>query len=500
MVKERRPNVLLVVSDQHIANCMGCEGHPQAITPNMDRLAAGGARFAAAYTQNPICTPARVVLLSGQYCHNHGYYGLGGPAPTFLPTFIGRLRREGYRTGMVGKLHLPNDPDDWARADCDMFEECMRSKRGHQPRYYEYLESKGLSGKSDHERLPEFPGSQQHEGRPSLTSYEDSVEGWSVRHAIDFMKASGDAPFCVKVSFFRPHECYTPAKPFWDMYPDDLALPPTIDQDPSGRPPHFRRQVERYRTMQGLIEPKGFEHLARRVWHGYLGNITHCDHALGELMAYLDESGLSDNTIVIYMADHGAYSGTFGVPEKAPGICSESVCRVPMIWRVPGVTRGAVCRQLVESVDVAPTLASLCGAGALDWADGKDISALLAGEDKPVREQAVTENPWSKALRWKQWRYVHYQPEMFGGQDVGELYDLHADPNETRNLYHDAASQDAVRQCQRQLLDWLIKSTRHVTAWVPPFWPDQKLPIAGDGKETNVPGIPARFKTNMDYI
>jgi choline-sulfatase/uncharacterized sulfatase len=494
-----QPNVLLVIADQHLATCTGYEGHPQALTPNLDRLAREGARFTGAYTQNPICTPSRVSLLSGQYCHNHGYYGLGGSSPDWLPNFLRHFRAHGYRTALIGKLHLPKDPDHWAKADCDWFREAMRPDYPGHP-YFDHLRAQGLGGRSDHERLPEFPGDQQFEGRPSWLPYEHSVEGWSVREAMRFMDDAGDRPFCMEVSLFRPHQCYTPARQFWDMYPDDLALPPTLNQDPAHRPPHFREAFAGYRQLSPLIEPKTFDALARRIWRGYLASITHCDYALGELLAYLDRTGKAVNTLVIYTADHGAYSGTHGLAEKAPGICSEAVCRVPLLWRGPGVARGHVVRPFGELVDLGPTAASACGLPAMDWVDGRDLTGLLRGGDQPVREVAVTENPWSKSLRWQQWRYVHYQQEMFGGEDVGELYDIVADPNETRNLYADPAHQPVVQECRRRLLNWLIQTTRFVNAWVPPFWPKLDQNAGGDSKEANTPGIPGRFNTNINYI
>jgi len=98
----RRLNVLHIIADQHQAACMGHEAHPQAITPNLDRLAAESVRFTRAYTQNPICTPSRVSILSGQYCHNHGYYGLSGPRPVALPSFFSHFKAHGYRTAGIG--------------------------------------------------------------------------------------------------------------------------------------------------------------------------------------------------------------------------------------------------------------------------------------------------------------------------------------------------------------------------------------------------------------
>ena len=497
-------NVLHVISDQHQAACTGYEGHPQAITPNLDRLASQGVRFTRAYTQNPICTPSRMSILSGQYCHNHGYYGLNGPSPPYdLPSVMSHFRRQGYRTAAMGKIHTPDEPKNWLDGHCDMLAECYRYF-SHPPwlsdEYTDYLRMLGLLEQEDSVVLPEFPGVQQHEGRPSNLPYEHSVEGWCVKKAIQFMDGCGDEPFCIQVSLPRPHECYTPDKRFWDMYPDDLALPRTLYNDASHRPPHFQAMVKSLKDKGWLIQPKTFEAGCRRVWHGYLGCITQVDFALGQLMDYLQRSGKAEKTILIYGTDHGAYSGTFGVPEKAPGICSEAVCRVPYLWRVPGLTKlGLVCNQFVENLDIAPTIAALCGLPPMETTDGQDLTLLLKGEERPVREVAVTENPWSKAMRWGPWRFVHYQRQMFG-EDVGELYNLERDPDETRNLYHDPAQQATVQECRRLLLEWVIRTTRLVTAWPPPKGTEFAQTVA-DGKETNKLGPADRVRRGeLNYI
>jgi arylsulfatase A-like enzyme len=503
-------NVLLIMADQHLATCLGHEGHLQALTPHLDRLAAGATRFRHAYTQNPICTPSRTSIFSGQYCHNHGYFGLSGPAPEHLPSFLSHFKQHGYRTAGIGNLHTPNNPRDWLEHHVDFYGECFEGVDGQrfQTPFYEYIRKLGLLEWEDHYRVDVPEPHLAMEGMPSQLPFEHSQEGWCVQEAIKFMDSCRGQPFCMEVSLERPHSPWFPARQFWDMYPDDLALPPTIDQDPSGRPPHFRAAYEAFHNHPWVLEPKDFETGARRAWRGYLACITHVDHAVGLLLDHLDRAGLAKDTLVIYTADHGAYSGTYGIQEKAPGICSEAVCRVPSLWRGPGVTAaGAVNRQLVEQVDIAPTLASLCGLPAMETVDGRDLSPLLRGGAEAVREVAVTEHPWSKALRWKQWRFVHYQREMFNGQDIGELYDIDGDPNETRNLYHDPAHQAVVLECRRLLLEWLIRTTRVKTVWPPVTVVDfgraatshWDYAPAGDGKEANTAGPALRFKRGQPY-
>lgn len=501
-------NVLYVMADQHQAACMGVEGHPQAITPNMDALAHRGVRFASCYTQHPICTPSRVSILSGQYCHNHGYYGLCGPRPLVdLPSMLQHFHQHGYRTAAIGKVHTPDEPTNWLTGHCDYIGECFSyhgENRGVSAQYGAYLDKLGLRDKEDSVRLPEFPGVQQHEGRPSNLPYRHCVEGWTVSETIRFMDEAGDQPFFIQSSMPRPHECYTPDRQFWDMYPADLALPPTIHNSPAQRPPNFQAKVEELKEYGWLIEPKNFDAGCRRVWRAYLACITQVDYALGELVSYLKRTGKDKNTIIVYGSDHGAYSGTFGIPEKAPGISSEAVCRVPQIWHVPGVTKeGLVSHQLVENIDIAPTLVSLCNLPPMDTVNGHDLSPLLKGEDKAVREVAVTENVWSKALRWGPWRFVHYPRALYNNADIGELYNLEEDPNETRNLYHDAASQNTVTECRRRLLEWLIVTTRYVTVLPPPLTapPDSFGRLAEDYKESSLTGVDERVRRNqLNYL
>ncbi|MBC2602593.1 sulfatase family protein [Puniceicoccus vermicola] len=462
-------NVLMVLADQHHAGLMGCAGHPQVITPNIDAFAESGIRFDQAYAQNPICTPSRVSILSGQYCHNHGYYGLSGRAPR-LDNLFRHFKRNGYRTAGYGKLHLPESPESWIADDVDEFGDTYETCDGERgtTEYFRYLEERGLREWEDSYHNPWNYGKNtiSLDAQPTRMPYEHTHEMWSTRKAMDFIEADPNRPFCIQISMQKPHHPLLPVQKFWDLYPDDLNLPSTIGNDASHRPPHFQEAVRQFRSLQWdyAREGESFEDGARRAWKGTLACVTQVDDVFGKLLRFLEEKGLSENTIVIYGSDHGCYHGMHGISEKAPGICSDNVCRVPMIWRVPGVTpKGMVCDQLVENIDMTPTLAELCGLPSFDSADGLDMTELLRGHDQPLRDVAVTENVWSKSMRWGKWRFVHYQPEHFDGADVGELYDLEADPEETINLYSDPKHADQVVTCRRLLLEWMIRTLRSST-------------------------------------
>jgi len=466
-----RPNILFILSDQHNAKCLGHRGHPNAVTPSLDRLAAEGVRFESSITQSPICTPSRVSMISGQYCHNHGYYGFGGTKPQ-IPTIFGHFRNAGYRTSAIGKIHCP---DYWVEDDCDEFHETSTgcSVGGRSAQYTAYLREHRAEHLEDHETLPEFgpAGGQSVDGRPSLTSFEVSTEGWSVQQAASFMARckQDNVPFFAHVSFSRPHQCFTPAQQFWDLYDfDKLVLPPNAEYDMTGQSPLAIQMANHYRERPWpVFEPKTFEAARLRRLRGYLGNVSHVDHAVGLLLDALRQNGLEENTIVVYSADHGDYTCEHGLMEKAPGICHDAVTRVPMLWRWPAVFKpGHVANEIVQTIDIAPTLCALADLPAMPTADGKDLSSLLRGGSGEVNAIGVTEFAWSRSVRRGRYRYVYYPRRMFAQEypnGFGQLYDLEADPWEMRNLYFDSAHGDVVRELREELFDWLVTTTRPVT-------------------------------------
>lgn len=501
MISAKKKNVIMVLADQHHASLMSCTGHPQAITPNLDRFAKMGMRFDAAYAQNPICTPSRVSILSGQYCQNHGYYGLSGPVKPGLNNLFRHFKKHGYRTAAYGKLHLPDSPQNWIADDVDEFGDAYEGRDGTRGdgAYLKYLESLGLRELEDsHHNIWNYgKPSISLDAQPSMLPYTHTLEMWCVQQCIDFIGTDPEKPYCIQLAFQKPHHPLLPQKKFWDLYPEDIELPEGFSVDPSKRPPHFQKAYELFREINWDYAQAGesFEDGARRAWRGTLACVTQIDDVFGQLLDYLEEKNLLENTIVVYGSDHGCYHGLQGIAEKAPGICSENVCRVPMIWYVPdSEASGKVSPLLVENVDITPTLTSLCRLPELESADGCDLSPLLYGDDNPLRTLAATENVWSKSIRWEHWRFVHYQRGMFQGDDIGELYDLEADPKETQNLYHSNNYKNIVEESRRRLLEWLIEKRRSTTTQTTikePNVPDYtkgarySYPVCSDGTAPN---------------
>ena len=467
------PNILFLVADQHNAKALGHQGHADAKTPHLDRMAREGCRFDNAITQNPICTPSRVSFLSGQYPHNHGYYSLSGPNPGGLPNIFGHFRRCGYFTAAMGKIHCP---EYWVEDDCDVFHESNSwragSVVGRSAAYTQFLRERGVADLEDHILLPEFGerGRQTVDSRPSPLRFDESQEGWLADRAIQTMRtaAQRQQPFLLHVSFPRPHQCTTPCQEFWDLYDSQqLRLPPNADYDlaAAGKAPHLIAAAKRWREGDWqLFEPKTFEAGRLRKLQGYLGAVSQVDAAVGVLLDYLRASGLAENTIVVYTSDHGDYAAEHGIMEKAPGICSDAITRVPLIWWAPGrIEAGGRVSDIVELVDISSTLCAMAGIDALETSDGRSLAPLLAGEAADAERPGVTEFAWSKSIRKGQYRLVHYPRAMFPEaypDGFGELYDLAADPWEMTNLYFDAAQQSTVRELRDDLLEWLITTTR----------------------------------------
>ena len=213
-----------------------------------------------------------------------------------------------------------------------------------------------------------------------------------------------------------------------------------------------------------LFQPKTFAAGRLRKLRGYLGAVSQVDAALGKLLDYLRASGQAKNTIVVYTSDHGDYAAEHGIMEKAPGICSDAITRVPLIWWAPGrIKPGRAVAEIIELVDISNTLCSLAKVEAMETSDGRDITPLFAGERSADERIGLTEFAWSKSIRKGDYRLVHYPRAMFAQEyptGFGELYDLAVDPWEMSNLYFDGSYREKVEELRAELLEWLITSTR----------------------------------------
>lgn len=440
------PNVLFLFADQHNARCFSHAGHPEVATPNLDALASNGVRFAGAYCNNPICTPSRMSFLSGLYPSTHGYYGLYGPEPARrITSMFSHFRSAGYRTAALGKLHTPRY---WIERDCQfVYDEFIE--------FPKYLEAVGLYEVNDNRA---FTGNR--DGETSALPYEHSCEMALVRQAKRFILNLGepkdrgprDAPWFAWVSFSRPHQPYTPSEPFASMYDaESLHLPP-VSPEADGR--GADRDEHRHPRMP--------EAVLRKQLAAYLGLVSQIDAAIGELITFLEEQGLLENTLIVYSSDHGDYAGEHGMMEKRGGISYSAITRIPLVVCPPGNgdAAGSVRDTIVESVDLFPTLCDLCGLATPRTVQGRSFCRTLLDPEARHRKSALTENAYRKALATPEYRYVANQH----GAEPDELYDLRNDPWELENLIDSEQHRDFAHALQRELFDRVVRANRPVNS------------------------------------
>jgi len=446
--KSKNPNILFLFSDQFNARCLSIAGHPDVNTPNLDRLAREGVRFENAYTQNPVCTPSRVSFLSGLYPSTHGYYGLYGREPDqSMTSMFAYFREQGYRTGALGKLHTPRY---WIEKDCQfVYDEFIEHPK--------YLEGTGLYDVNDNRP---FTGNRN--GETSAIPLEHSCEVVLAQQTLRFLRNQGepadrgadDAPWFAWVSFARPHSPLTPSEPFASMYStESVTMPPSADEAV------IQSQPNRIRTVPGSKkEPNPSE--AETMLAAYLALVSQVDHGIGLILDELEASGELENTIIVFSADHGDYAGEHGLWSKHGGISSRAITRVPMIVRMPaGSENGSVCEEIIEAIDLFPTLCALAELPIPDHLQGTSFAGLLGENPQPIRDNALTENAHRKALATKDWRYVANI-----GDQPDELYDQINDPWETNNLIDDPEFSDVSRKLLRQLFARVTRAHRPINA------------------------------------
>lgn len=472
-----RPNVLFLFSDQFNARCLSAAGHPDVQTPNLDRLAGQGVRFENAYAQSPICTPSRISFLSSTYPSTHGYHGLYGREPDAPLTNLFRVFGEqGYRTGALGKLHTPRY---WVERECQfVYDEFIEHPK--------YLEGAGLYEQNDNRRFTGW-----RDGEASTIPLDHSCEMVLAQQTLRFIDNLGepadrgpnDAPWLAWVSFSRPHSPLTPSEPFASMYPpDDITLPPSADPAVLARQPHRVRKVPRT-----LKPPEAGE--LRKMIAAYLGLVSQVDHAIGVILDALTERGALDNTIIVFTADHGDYAGEYGLWSKWGGISSRAITRIPMILRSPDVNdAGAVRDGIVEAIDLFPTLCELSNIDIPDHVQGQSFAAMLDDASAAIRDNALTENAYRKALATEQWRFI----ANTGGLP-DELYDQVNDPWETNNLINDPAHQETAHTMLRTLLARVVMARRPVTMFDHGNWRHE---YDRDGRTPN----PQHYDSNDTHL
>jgi choline-sulfatase len=430
-------NVLFILSDEHSRRVLGCYGHKMIRTPHLDALAARGVRFADAYTNSPICVPARASLATGRYPHQIRFWDNGIAYDGSVPSWHHRLRDAGHEVVSIGKLHFRSEDDDngFTREIMplhvnDGIGDPMGWLRDPLPVRKATLRLAKDAGRGD-------SSYQDYDGKIT-----DAAVGWLEAHA-----GGNGKPWCLFVSLVCPHFPLIARPEFYDLYPEDQVPLPAL-RDPATRPPDHP-YVAAFRECQ--IYEKGFvdEANVRRAIAAYFGLVSSTDHNVGRLLTALDAAGLSDSTRVIYSADHGDNLGTRGLWGKST--MYEEAAGVPMIVAGAELPRGVTCREPVTLADAFPTIVKWAGLPPnpadrdLPGAPLDEVVGAAPRRTVLCEYHATGAATGAFMIRKGRFKFVYY-----AGMPA-QLFDLGADPQETRDLAQEPGYAGLVADCERDL-------------------------------------------------
>ncbi len=469
----KRPNVLLITSDQQHWNTLGVL-NPEIHTPNLDRLAKEGMLFNRAYCPNPTCTPTRASIITGQYPSQHGAWTLGTKLLEDRHTVGEDFQAAGYRTALVGKAHfqptasteeyeslesypLLQDLDFWRQFDQPYYGfEHVELARNHTnehlvgQHYAIWMEEKGLKNWRDYFRPPTGTMSPKELHKwPIPEEYHYNTWIAERTNALLEQYTKNGESFFLWSSFFDPHPPYLVPEPWDTMYdPDQLTIPEVTPGEHDKNPPHFRMTQEEKPDFSHLKET-GFgthgyhshllpEQERKRLVATYYGMVSMLDKYVGKILDKLDELGIADETIVVFTSDHGHFYGQHGLQFKG-GFHYEDLIRVPFIARYPNqIPAGQVSDEIQSLVDLAPTFLDFCGIEIPKHMTGISQKDVWLGNKKNVRTHAICEfRHEPTTIHQKTYVDQRYKITVYYNQTYGEIFDLQEDPNELNNLWDD---------------------------------------------------------------
>jgi uncharacterized sulfatase len=438
-----KPNVLLIMADD-LNNDLGTYGSRIVKTPNIDRLAARGVRFDRAYNQYPLCNPSRASLLSGMRPDTIRIYELVTPIRKVKPdvvTLPQMFQRNGYVSARVGKIYHYGNPGDIGTSGLD-----------DPPSWNEFVNPRGIDKDEEAQLTNYLPN----RGLGSTLAFyaspaadEQHTDGKVATETIALLEKYKDRPFFVGAGFYRPHCPYIAPKKYFDMYPlDRIPAPAFAPAELSTIPPPALWTTPPNWDLD--VEQQ------RQSIRAYYASISFLDAQVGRLLDALDRLKLTDNTIVIFMSDHGYNLGNHGQWMKQS--LFERSARAPVIVAGPGVAKGASPR-IVEFLDLYPTLAELAHVEPPRELEGRSLVPLLRNPKAEWNRPALTQVRRGTApgffmgysVRNEKWRYTEWDD----GKQGTELYDETKDPGEMKNLAADPKHRDVVEEMRK-----LLRTTR----------------------------------------
>jgi len=445
--KASKLNVLFLICDD--LNCdLGCYGHPQVKSPNIDRLAKNGVQFQNAYCQYPLCGPSRASFMTGLYpdqtlIHRNAIY-IREHIPN-VQTMSQMFRNNGYFATRIGKIYHYNVPKHMGTSGHD------------DPYSWDYTINPRGRDKDEEDKIFSLrPGS--FGGTLSWLAAdgtdEEQTDGIAATEAVRLLKnyAKTKKPFYLAVGLFRPHTSFVAPKKYFDMYPADKIKVPQI---PAGYlntiPKPARQSVNRKKDQINLPDD-----LARKAIQAYYASITFADAQLGRVLDTLKETGLDENTVVIFTSDHGYHMDEHGHWQKTT--LFENAARVPLIFSGPGTKAlGEKTQTPAEMIDFYPTLAELCDLPAPKYLSGVSLVPVLKNTSATPRTAALTQYANGYSIRTPRYRYTEWGKN---GSEGSELYDHESDPQEMINLANRQDQAETVKRLSGILRQRIAKSLK----------------------------------------
>ncbi|MBI4976962.1 MAG: sulfatase-like hydrolase/transferase [Spirochaetes bacterium] len=505
----KRPNILLITSDQQHWNTLGCM-NPEIQTPALDRLASEGVLFTRAYCPNPTCTPTRASIITGQYPSQHGAWSLGTKLPETAHTVGEDFQKNGYRTALIGKAHFqqllntgayPSIESNPLQQDLAFWKdftgpfygfEHIELLRNHTDEYHAgqhyglWMESKGLKNWRDYFQVFGEKRRDSHirpgdkPGRGSWTLPEEYHYNAFIAERTNAMMdkyKKNDENFFLWASFPDPHPPYIVPEPWASMYdPKKITTPRVYSGEHDNNPPHHKLtqtpkpdfspwQEKDGNGMHGMHSHLHDQDSLARDIALYYGMVSFTDKYVGVILDKLASLGLADNTIVVFTTDHGHFFGHHGLTAKGP-FHYEDMIKVPFITRYPGhIPAGKRSAALQSLVDLPETFLDYTDISIPRTMTGVSQKAVWNGDASQARDHIIVENHHQPTtIHVKTYVNERHKLTVYYNQPYGELYDLVNDPDEVNNLWDDETSQGLKKDL---LLNMLHAEMGKEPMWMP---------------------------------
>ena len=476
MVRDLRPNIIFIITDQQRYDTIAALGFPYVDTPNLDRLVAEGTSFDNCFVTAPSCAPSRASLFTGMYPHTTGILK---NADQWRHSWVELLNEAGYHCVNVGKMHTFPYETPLGFHERYVVENKDRYLEG---RYYfdewdKALRARGLV-------------KQQREMYRQMDDYDQRLGAfdWELPEDLHADNFVGDMacwwldsypqtePLFMQIGFPGPHPPYDPVPRYAAPYLSrDLPLAEVTENDLAGQPPPLSamRRHNCEVDHDSIVHQLAPSHAARhRQRAHYLANITMIDEQVGHILATLECRGYLENSVVVFTSDHGDCLGDHGHSQK--WTMYDTITRVPLLVRSPAmVPGGARLSGLCQQMDIGPALLELAGVPVPEPMEARSLMPALHGDSWAGRECVFAEHPRDGTLQEAEFmsmvRTQAHKLVHFLGEEYGQLFDLQADPGEVQNLWDDPACRPVKRELGGKLLEWHIGSAAETRDW-PQAW------------------------------